>query len=109
MNSISDRDQLWSPYLYLRPQPHEAISFAHAGKIALYFGLSYGAVYDILTVLVKPEINVLHLLLVPILAVPLYGIVFGIFFIWPWNLRASELRRRSNSDDQAVPTVKDEN
>ena len=92
LNSVADRDQLWSPFLRLRPNRNETISFAHAAKIALYFGLSYGAVYDILSILVKPELNVLNLLLVPILAVPLYFCVFGLFFVLPWNARAKHLR-----------------
>ncbi|CAN5515794.1 hypothetical protein BH10BDE1_BH10BDE1_14030 [soil metagenome] len=92
LNSVTDRDQLWSPFLSLRPNKNETISLAHAGKIALYFGLSYGAVYDVLSILVKPDLNVLNLLLVPILAVPLYFCVFGVFFILPWNARARRLR-----------------
>ena len=97
LNSMTDRDQLWSPFLYLRPKKDENISFQHAGKIALYFGLSYGAVYDILSLLIKPEPNILHLLLVPILAVPLYFAVFGLLFILPWNARAERLREIANA------------
>jgi hypothetical protein len=95
LNSIADRDQLWSPFLYLRPAKNELIGLSHAGKISLYFGLSYGAVYDLLSILVKPDLNVLNLLLVPILAVPLYFMVFGLLFILPWNSRAKHLRGAS--------------
>lgn len=95
-NDITDRDATWSPFLYLRPEKAETISLSHLTKIAVYFGLSYGGVYFVLSLMLKEDPKLLHLLLFPILAVPLYGGVFGIFFMIPWNIRAKRLQAQKS-------------
>lgn len=88
---VSDTNYIWFPYLFLKPQPHEEISFLKASLImaplwGIYMGLPYG-VYFMVTE------NW------PLIKFGVYIGKFSVFFlVWfnvvtrpLWNLRAKGL------------------
>lgn len=96
VNEVSDKDWAWWPFLWLRPEKHEPLSFVRIAVIAVLYGLPASALTEVGIKLqyaaTRTEIVATSLFF------PLLFLFFGTVFVAPmWNRRASALRARRDA------------
>jgi len=91
-NWLSDKDFIWWPFSFLRPEPKTSISFKHT----LYMAGCFGG----LSFLMFVGFSVVSNMFTASSAVNTFMICFGGFFAWfnivtrpLWNYRARELQK----------------
>jgi hypothetical protein len=95
LNDFSDRDEMWGPLLFLRPEPHQAITLARALSIAAVLGGFYGTLGNVMLALMvrggggyQPS-----LLMMPLLLTGMYFVCGQLSIFGAWNRRARLLTR----------------
>ena len=93
INEVSDKDWSWYPFLWLRPQKHEAMGLGRMFAIALLFGLPIGLLMSLAlaaSLPVAPAVSGL-----PIAVFPLSLFFVASVLVGPmWNRRALREARR---------------
>lgn len=92
-NWLSDKDFIWWPFSFLRPEPSNLMTFSHTILMTLCFGgLSF---------LMFVGFSVVNNMFTASSAVNTFLICFGGFFTWfnlvtkpLWNVRARELSQK---------------
>lgn len=96
MNSMTDMDWGWWPFLFLRPKKDEFMTSRIVAKMSLYYGTFYGIFLGLyiykttnslpLSALSIPKFIVLFFLV--------YRLTYAIF----WNIRVKELAKTKKPD-----------
>ncbi len=98
MNTLTDMDWGWWPFLFLRPAKDVEITTLHLAKMSLYYGPITGIFLSfVLGVLWASLVAPLVVLFLLILASILFGVIsffigYGITFAYFWNRRARRLQ-----------------
>lgn len=96
LNDFSDRDEMWGPLLFLRPEPHQTITPMRALLISALLGGFYGMLGNVILALMvrsgggnKPS-----LVMMPLLLTSMYFVCAQISIFGAWNRRARQLSRQ---------------
>jgi hypothetical protein len=96
LNQLNDRDDMWGPLLFLRPQRHEVMTPARVLLIAGLLGGFYGMLANVVLGLLtragadyRPSP-----LLMPALLTGMYFVCAELSLVAAWNRRARLLSRR---------------
>lgn len=106
INERSDQDWAWWPFLWVRPEKHERMSFARVAAMATLFGVPCGALASLLfAVAMRSTWTTLPL---GMICFPLTLYLFGHFVVArAWNRRAVRVaaRRRLRGDTDPAASV----
>lgn len=98
LNDFSDRDEMWGPLLFLRPERHQPVTVARALSIAGLLGAFYGMLGNVMLGLMvraggghKPSV-----LMMPALLTAMYFVCAQISIFGAWNRRAHALSRQKS-------------
>jgi len=94
-NRLSDQKWPWFPFLFLKLQPHELLTFIQWVKMTFCFGLYFAFAYCLKDYFFSREIDIFQGLLKGHLG---FGLWFGLVTRPLWNSRAKKLS--SNGDLQ---------
>lgn len=96
LNQFSDRDEMWGPLLFLRPERRNAISPTRVLALSALLGLFYGMLGNVVLALLartgsagKPS-----LLMMPALLTAMYFVCAQLSIVPAWNRRARLMSRR---------------
>ena len=96
LNQLSDRDAVWGPLVFLRPERHQLLSAARVLVIASLLGGFYGMLGNVMLSLIagagsggKPSI-----FLIPALFTAMCFLCAELSVVGAWNRRARLLSRR---------------
>lgn len=96
LNQLNDRDEMWGPLLFLRPERHQPISVTRATVIAMLLGGFFGMLGNVTLGLLLPPGG--HgrppVLLMPLLLTAMYFVCGQLSLVAAWNRRARQLSRR---------------
>jgi hypothetical protein len=98
LNQLNDRDDMWGPLLFLRPQRHQVLTAARALLISAALGSFYGMLGNVVLGLLartgagyKPAIWMM-----PALLTAMYFVCGQLSLVAAWNRRARLLLRRND-------------
>ena len=95
LNQLNDRDEMWGPLLFLRPERHQPISAARALTLATLLGVFFGMLGNVMLGLMLPHGG--HgrppVLLMPLFLAAMYFLCGQPSFVAAWNRRARLYRR----------------
>lgn len=96
LNQLNDRDDMWGPLLFLRPERHQVMTPSRVLTISGALGLFYGMLGNVVLSLLartgtgyKPSA-----LLMPLLLTSMYFVCAELSIVAAWNRRARLLSRR---------------
>jgi hypothetical protein len=96
LNQINDRDEMWGPLLFLRPERHQPMTPNRVLAISGLLGTFYGMLGNVVIALLardgvgyKP-----HALAMPALLTAMYFIAGQLSLVGAWNRRARLMSRR---------------
>jgi hypothetical protein len=96
LNQFSDRDEMWGPLLFLRPEKRVVMSPARVLAIAALLGLFYGMLGNVVLALLattgpagKPPIWMM-----PGILTAMYYVSAQLSIVGAWNRRARQTSRR---------------
>jgi hypothetical protein len=90
LNVISDLDQNWWPFVFLRPERHQKITWARTALLAILYGVFAGTLVNALVKLGGGEENI-NPWMFPVGATVGFFLVFRMTFAFGWNRRAARL------------------
>ena len=98
LNQLNDRDDMWGPLLFLRPERHQVLTPTRALVISAALGSFYGMLGNVVLGLLartgagyKPSI-----LMMPLLLTAMYFVCGQLSLVAAWNRRARLLLRRND-------------
>lgn len=93
VNEVSDKDWSWWPFLWLRPEKHQHLSFARIVLVSMLYGVPASA---LMALGIKLQYAATRSELVGTgLCFPLLFLFFGSVVVAPmWNRRSERLRAR---------------
>ena len=96
LNQLNDRDEMWGPLLFLRPERHQPISAARSLTIAALLGGFFGMLGNVTLGLMLPHGGPGRppVLLMPLLLTAMYFLCGQLSLVAAWNRRARLLSRR---------------
>ena len=96
LNQLNDRDDMWGPLLFLRPERHQPISAARALTIATMLGGFFGMLGNVMLGLILPAgwHGKPPVLLMPLLLTAMYFVCGQLSLVAAWNRRARLRSRR---------------
>ena len=96
LNDFSDRDDMWGPLLFLRPEPHQPIGLGRALTITGLLGGFYGMLGNVMLGLMvraggghRPSV-----LMMPILLTAMYFVCAQLSIFAAWNRRSRQISRQ---------------
>lgn len=96
LNQLNDRDDMWGPLLFLRPQRHQLMGTGRVLAISGSLGLFYGMLGNVVLGLLartgagyKPSAAMM-----PLLLTSMYFVCGKLSLVAAWNRRARLLSRR---------------
>ena len=96
LNQLNDRDDMWGPLVFLRPERHQLVTPARALAICAALGTFYGMLGNVVLGLLartgagyKPSV-----LMMPLLLTAVYFVCAQLSLFAAWNRRARQLSRR---------------
>jgi hypothetical protein len=96
LNQLNDRDDMWGPLLFMRPQRHQLVTPVRGLLIAGALGTFYGMLGNVVLGLLarsgagyKPSV-----LMMPLLLTAMYFVCAQLSLFAAWNRRARLLSRR---------------
>lgn len=96
LNELNDRDDMWGPLLFLRPERHQPLSAARALILSALLGGFFGMLGNVMLGLLqrvgagyRPSI-----LMMPGLLTAMYFVCGQLSLVGAWNRRARLLSRR---------------
>jgi hypothetical protein len=93
-NWLSDIDQEWWPFLFMRPERHERLGSFKVAQLAILYGLFAGAAFDACAALAHKMINPVWALVIAPVA---FFVVFRSTFAVAWNKRAAKLKNAARA------------
>jgi ABC-type uncharacterized transport system permease subunit len=93
-NWLSDMDQEWWPFLFMRPERHERMSSFRVVLLAILYGVFAGAAFDACAALAHKMINPVYALVIAPVA---FFFVFRFTFAVAWNKRAAKLKNAARA------------
>lgn len=113
LNQLNDRDEMWGPLLFLRPERHQPISVARALVVATLLGGFFGMLGNVTLGLILPPGG--HgrppVLLMPLLLSAMYFVCGKLSLVAAWNRRARLLTRRldwAELTGRPIPPARDD-
>lgn len=96
LNQINDRDDMWGPLLFLRPERRQVLSPARVLVIAAALGLFYGMLGNlVIGLLTRTGVGYRPpLFVMPALLTAMYFICGQLSLVGAWNRRARLMSRR---------------
>jgi hypothetical protein len=98
LNQLNDRDDMWGPLLFLRPERHRTLTSARVLAISAALGCFYGMLGNVVLGLLartgggyKPSIWMM-----PLLLTCMYFVCGKLSLVAAWNRRARLLTRRND-------------
>jgi hypothetical protein len=98
LNQFSDRDDMWGPLLFLRPEKRELMSRSRVMLISALLGLFYGMLGNVVLALLaeagpggRPSS-----LVMPTILTGMYFVCAELSIAGAWNRRARQLSRRQD-------------
>lgn len=95
VNAVSDMDQEWWPFLFLRPEPHERMGSLRVACLAALYGLLGGLFANVMLALSGRTPSAFSPLLFPLGATAGFFLIYRFTFAYFWNRRAARLTRRA--------------
>jgi hypothetical protein len=93
VNTLSDNDRSWWPFLWLRPEKHAPFSLGRLTALAILYGAPTGALFSVAWAFIDPRARAAAL--IPALGFPVFFLFVTSAVIGPmWNRRAERLRAR---------------
>lgn len=96
LNQVNDRDEMWGPLLFLRPERHQVMTPARVLALSSAMGLFYGMLGNVVLGLLartgagyKPSAWMM-----PLLLTTMYFVCAQLSLVAAWNRRARLLSRR---------------
>lgn len=100
LNELSDRDDVWGPLLFLRPEPHEVMSRARvltlAGLLGGFYGMLGNAVIALAARGVVGSAGKPSVWLMPALFTAMCFVCAKLSIVGAWNRRARLMARRND-------------
>jgi hypothetical protein len=99
LNQLNDRDLLWGPLLFLRPERHRVMSPARVLTIAAMLGAFYGMLGNVVLGLLLSRTNAGYkpsVLMMPLLLTGMYFVCGQLSLVAAWNRRARLTSRRQD-------------
>jgi len=93
MNSLTDMDLGWWPFLFLRPNKTEFMTSKIVAKMSLYYGLTYGMLIYMITIPEGEKFNITNMLTFLLLVLISFFIIYRFSFAYFWNLRVEKLNK----------------
>ncbi|MEO6419166.1 MAG: hypothetical protein ABIP39_07155 [Polyangiaceae bacterium] len=90
LNSLSDMDSGWWPFLFMRPSPETRMCNRRVAAIAGLYGV-FAAMFANAVIAVSGESVRLSVVTFPVLTTLVFFVMFRITFAWSWNARAKRL------------------
>ena len=97
LNELNDRDEMWGPLLFLRPERHHALTAIRALFISALLGGFFGMLGNVMLGLMLPlgeQHNRPSVWLMPALLTAMYFVCGQLSLVAAWNRRARLLSRR---------------
>jgi hypothetical protein len=97
LNELNDRDDMWGPLLFLRPERHQILTLARALGISAVLGGFFGMLGNVTLGLLLPLGQQSHrpsVWLMPGLLTAMYFVCGQLSLVAAWNRRARLLSRR---------------
>ena len=102
MNSLSDQDWGWWPFLFLRPEQDEYMDNILVLKLTLYYGLFFSIVGILFLSATGVELMVQQLIVGVLLFHVFFFALYRVSFATMWNRRASRLQKRKRESTLAT-------
>jgi hypothetical protein len=97
LNEVNDRDDMWGPLLFLRPERHRVLTPLRALVISALLGGFFGMLGNVILGLMLPTTQQAHrpsVWLMPALLTAMYFVCGQLSLVAAWNRRARQLSRR---------------
>jgi hypothetical protein len=97
LNEVNDRDEMWGPLLFLRPERHQLLTLTRALVISVLLGGFFGMLGNVMLGLMLPLGQQSHrpsVWLMPALLTAMYFVCGQLSLVAAWNRRARLLSRR---------------
>lgn len=97
LNELNDRDDMWGPLLFLRPERHQALTASRALVVSALLGGFFGMLGNVMLGLMLPATQQSHrppVWLMPALLTAMYFVCGQLSLVAAWNRRARQLSRR---------------
>jgi hypothetical protein len=98
LNQLNDRDDMWGPLLFLRPERHQVLTATRGLAISAALGTFYGMLGNVVLGLLartgtgyKPTV-----FMMPLLLTTMYFVCGQLSLFAAWNRRARLLLRRND-------------
>lgn len=91
VNTFSDRDREWWPFIGLRPAKDQRMKNRVILALAVVYGLLFGIAFNVIGALAGLSIAQHQPWVAPLAMVTLLFGLYRTFFIWAWNRRATRL------------------
>lgn len=91
-NWVSDMDQQWWPFLFMRPSPEQSMTSLRVAALAALYGVFLGTAVNALVALSGQSVNPL---VFPLFSTAAFFVVYRFTFALAWNRRAARLRQRT--------------
>ena len=96
LNQLNDRDDMWGPLLFLRPERHRPLSVTRSLTIAALLGGGFGRLGNVMLGLILPAgwHGKPPVILMPLLLTAMYFVCGQLSLVAAWNRRARLLTHR---------------
>lgn len=90
---LSDKDFIWFPLMFLRPAPHEVISFSRLVAMTICFGLYAALIWPLKQYLMSSEITWQGQIIFTLKCLGFFAVWFSCVTRPLWNQRARDLKK----------------
>ncbi len=91
VNHVNDMDREWGPFLFLRPERHEPMTFVRVAQLSALYGILAGVVVNVIVRLTGEHPETLSPLLFPLATTLGFFAIYRSTFAACWNRRAARL------------------
>jgi len=96
LNTVSDQDGQWWPFVFLRPSQDERMTSLRVAALSLLLGLFFGMLANLAVAFTaSAPAHRPHVLVFPVCTALGFFAIFRATFAYSWNRRAARLRTRS--------------
>ena len=95
LNSVSDHDGQWWPFVFLRPDQRERMTSLRVSALSLLLETFFGMLANLAVALSSQPAHRPHVLVFPLCTALGFFAIFRATFAYSWNRRAERLRARS--------------
>lgn len=107
MNSLTDKDWGWWPFLFLRPAKGERMTTVRVAKMASYYGGLQGASSYLVFADAAQDFDVAEGVIYVLGFIALFFAFYKTTFAYFWNRRVERLQRELNDNSKINPRTPD--